>query len=158
MDAAILSDFPWRRIRDYVRRMTRDPHAADDIAQETFIKASTTKAELKNPRRRISWFFAIARNVAIDWIRGRQALPRALACCEVREPEDPYDVAALDDQRDSVRSLVRQLPDDQAQVILLRYWEGLTYEEIAAVVDCSVGNARVRAHRARETLRELALA
>lgn len=140
-------------------RLVGDEHAARDIVQHVFLRlCDQTPEELEG--RMVQWLFAVCRNKAIDWLRGRK---RSSGGGEVELPRCPShepDPAAAAEQRDLVQQLGRwitELPAGQREAISL-WVEGLSYRQIAETLETSEGNVRVLMHRAIKRLRENASA
>ncbi len=134
-------------VRRYFRRLVDEPSAADDLAQEVFLRV-VRGAESYRPRERErAWIFRIARNVFLDHQR------RA-----ARSVEDARDADALlapaQDVRLDIRRALEGLPQDERDAFLLGEVGGLTYAEIAALTAATVPAVRSRIYRARLTLRE----
>ncbi|MFH1231892.1 MAG: RNA polymerase sigma factor, partial [Planctomycetota bacterium] len=103
----------------------RDTHLADDITQETFIKAWLSLPGLKKPETFPAWLMEIVRNTARDFIKKRRIHTTSLE--EIKEtitlPISRHDEYLFDK--------IHQLPDDYQNILMLRYFEGLSYKEIA---------------------------
>ena len=154
-------------ISRYIRGMVRDPAAAEDLAQETLLRAHRKLTTLEDPRRLIPWLYRIATNLSHD--RFRQASWREQPASYDRAPEDtrepsPVDTAVdpaprLDtvmEQREMstcVQEYLAGLSDGHRAVMLLHDVEGLTNPEIAAMLGVSLATVKIRLHRARERLR-----
>lgn len=150
-----------------VARMVRDPALAEDIAQETFLKAYRALPGY-DPRWKLSsWLLKIAHNATIDYLR-RQRLEttplEAGADPDAGSPLDHLaDLSVLDaDQRARGRALARDLQEalgdldpSYRELLLLRFQEGLAYQEIAEVTGLPLGTVKVRLHRGRKRLGEL---
>lgn len=139
----------------YARRRT-DASDAEEVVAETFMVA-WRRWEIAPAGRERPWLYGIARKVLANHHRGRLRQQRLLqressqlALRSVPLPEDHGLVRAA--SRDFQRAWGRLGPDDR-ELLLLAAWEGLDHNEIAEVVGCSAGAARVRLHRARKRLR-----
>ena len=141
-------------LRTFALSLTADAVRADDLVQETLLKAWTNQHRFEPGTRLIAWLFTILRNQFYTDIRKRK-----------REVEDADGVhagalTALPDQEDSValRGLyagLERLPAPQRDALLLVGAEGFTYEEAASVLGCRVGTVKSRVSRARAQLVEL---
>nr|WP_281367922.1 RNA polymerase sigma factor [Nonomuraea typhae] len=136
----------WSLVCGFLLRRTRDPHLAEDLAQETFVKA--TRALLgwrgENPA---AWLLAIARNVLLDHVRRRRtelALP---------DPDDlgvpPIGVDALE-----VRDVLDRLPAQHRKLLELVYLEGFSMVEVAAMTGKKHNTIKTAVWRARATFAE----
>jgi len=147
-----------------VMRYMRDPADAEDVAQEAFIKAYRALPQFRGDSAFYTWLYRIAINTAKNAIvsRGRSPVEYDL---DLQNSEESYDVhGRLADAEtpeglllaEEIRSIVNQaiesLPEDLRTAIVLRELEGLSYEEIAATMDCPVGTVRSRIFRAREAI------
>lgn len=148
-----------RPMVNLIARMTGDRDHAEDLAQEAFVKAFRSLAAFDTTRRLSSWLFRIAHNTAIDALRRpRRALVSIDAPPEGREapavpaarPDpDPVERAALGAALEA--ALGRLRPDFRAAVVL-RYDEGLPFDEIGHVMGIPETTARSHVHRARKEL------
>ena len=154
-----------RRVRDYIRMMVGDADIANDIAQETFIKAVSVidEGRYTDNGKFLSWVLRIAHNQVIDHFRSSRTQQTTT------ESEAGYDILgsrslADDNVEDKmvasqieadVRRLVEQLPDDQRDVVQMRYYEGLSFKEIADKTDVSINTALGRMRYALINLRKM---
>ena len=154
-----------RRVLDYIKMMVKDTDLAKDIMQETFIKAVRVidSGRYTDNGKFLSWILRIAHNQVIDRFRAQKQNRT------VNEAEAGYDVLGTvrlsdnsieDDmisaQIDSdVRRLVDQLPEEQRQVVLMRYYSGLSFKEIAEQTDVSINTALGRMRYALINLRRM---
>jgi RNA polymerase sigma-70 factor (ECF subfamily) len=141
-----------RPVFNLIARIVRDLALAEDVAQDTFVKAFRNLARFDTTRRFSSWIFRIANNAALDAMRRRRANP----VVDARVPEpiaspvpDQVETAALAGAIDQALSALR--PEWRAAVVL-RYEEGLSYEEIADVLGIPEGTVKTFVHRARKQL------
>lgn len=153
-----------RPVFGLILRMVRDPAVAEELAQDTFIKAFGA-LERFNPRKKLSsWLFKIAHNTAIDHLRKREPLTVSLS--PPQEDEGPDYGATLADagsrdpeQRAQEADLARGIEEalgglrpEYREVLVLRFQEGLAYDEIAQVLDLPLGTVKTHIHRARKEL------
>jgi RNA polymerase sigma-70 factor (ECF subfamily) len=127
-----------------------DNAVADDLTQETFLRATRALRRFRGEASQTTWLLSIARNVCADHLRRRY---RREQQAQKFEPEpapqqEPGDSLA-------VRDLIRQLENDRRAAFVLTQLYGLSYTEAAAVCDCPVGTIRSRVARARDDLIEL---
>ncbi len=138
-------------IYGYVRSIVRDDHEAEDITQHVFAKLMT--AIVKYDDRGVpffAWLLRLARNVAIDQLRGNRLTPTETVID--REMSSGADL----DRAETVRTALATLPDEQREVVLLRHVVGLTPGEIATRMGRSEGSIHGLHHRGRRALqREL---
>ncbi len=148
----------------YLLSMARDPDTAEDLTQETFLRALRGLGALRDRAALVSWLDRVATNVFLDWVRaeGRQRLAYAGG----QEGEDAGLIAEIPDpgmrvdrrveqaqMSECVRGFVDELPDDYRAVILLHDAYGLSSQEIAEILGVSVATAKIRIHRGRARLR-----
>lgn len=138
-------------------RMAGSPDAAADLVQQAFVRGYQRLGSLRDPDRVGGWLFRILANLARDHQRSRvrgevplQSLPDLRG-----DGAGPDDAAAAGEIRARVGEALERLTPEQREVFMLKHVEGRSYEEIAAVMDLSVGALKMRAHRAREALRFL---
>ena len=160
MDFWELYDRHYSRVRAYARSMLRDAAAADDVVQETFIRAQANVEGLREPDKVLGWLLRITHNLCIDALRARQsaridaAADPELAPAARVEPSVQLDLERAE-MSACVRDQVDRLPETDRWVILLYDIAGLSHDEIARVLDIEVGAVKVRLHRARKKLRAL---
>ena len=139
---------------NYARWLTRNDAEAEDVVQDACVRAIRFAASLRGDDAR-SWLFAIVRNTWYS--RARRSL-RTIAPLDAAgiepadEALDPEEQLLQQQTVSSVRAAVESLPADFREVIVLRELEGLSYKEIAAVVDVPLGTVMSRLARARERL------
>lgn len=145
------------RVLHYVRRIVGDRGTADDVAQETWVAAYRGLRRLNEPERLKAWLFGIARNTALNALRREDRSRLDYVEDEVLEAVPDEEDDALD-LRAEQPAQVQRAPDEispaHAEVLILRYVEALSYEEIAQIVGCKVGTVRSRLHYAKRALRE----
>ena len=167
-DRSVISELIERhskRVRSYIGMMVKDDDVADDIFQETFIKAVKVidEGRYTDNGKFLSWVLRIAHNRVLDHFR------REKASKQINESEAGYDVigtlrfsepTAEDDivhgeVEQTIRSLIELLPDEQQEVVRLRYYSKLSFQEIAEHTDVSINTALGRMRYALINLRRL---
>ena len=159
-----------RELYGYLRRYLGDDDLADDVFQNTFVAVFLKVKQYEPGRPARPWLYAIATNQAIDALRkkNRRADRRAdalVAPDDDGEPRPlfelvpsaegaPPDHADRAEQRELVRAAVGRLPDILKQVVLLAYFQGMKYRDIADVLDIPVGTVKSRLHAALTKLTE----
>lgn len=148
---------------NFALRMTFDQAEAEDLVQETYLKAFRFFDKFESGTNCKAWLFRIMKNSYINKYRKAQKAPETLDYDAV---EDFYHTIRGDEGDDEARavfanllddevtSAIERLPEDFRTVVILCDIEGFTYEEIAEFVDCPVGTVRSRLHRGRKLLRE----
>ena len=153
------------RVRDYIRMMVKDHDLADDILQETFIKAVQVidDGRYADTGKFLSWMLRIAHNKVIDYFRSQKSAKT------VNESESGYNVlgtlrfadSSVEDRLISeqialdVRRRVDHLPQEQREVVMLRYYSGLSFQEIAEQTNVSINTALGRMRYALINLRKM---
>jgi len=147
-----------------VMRYLRDPADAEDVAQEAFIKAYRALPQFRGDSAFYTWLYRIAINTAKNALAARDRSPVTYELdmqsgddstdmvSRLKDPETPEGLALTEEIRNTVNRAIEELPEDLRTAIVLRELEGLSYEEIAAAMDCPVGTVRSRIFRAREAI------
>jgi RNA polymerase sigma-70 factor (ECF subfamily) len=154
---AQIFDQHYARMFDYCYLRTGDRSAAEDLASDVFLQALRG---IRGYRYRgapfSAWLYAIARNVSADFIRQRAHRPVMPLLVNGTSPQlavpDGAEAAA---RNHDIQSALRQLTDDQQQVIILRFFHGLSHEETAAAMRKRSGAVRVLQSRALQALRRV---
>ncbi len=153
---ACLVDRYEREIFTYLFRMTRNVEDARDLTQEVFIKVFRKISGFRGDSGFRTWLYRVATNHALNFLKRR---PPAASDVPLTYLSDPALSAAVAlerrDMASHVTRAVQALPRRQKAVVVLRVQEGLTYAEIARVLDCSVGNCKAAYHNAVKRLREI---
>jgi len=139
-----------------IYRMCGDQQVAEDAAQETFIQAWLRLRSFRPGTSLRSWLYRIAVNTAIDMLRKeKRILPGAVEDLHLKDPQPgPEALAANSERAATVQEAVLSLPDASRAVLILREYEGLSYQEIAEALDIPVGTVMSRLNYARKLLRE----
>jgi RNA polymerase sigma-70 factor (ECF subfamily) len=151
------------RVMHVVMRFVRDADEAEDVAQEAFIKAYSAINNFRGDSAFYTWLFRIATNAAKNHLvaRGRRTpvldvdIDEALMHDEnQRLVEDESPQAALETQELEavIKRAVQDLPDELQTALCLREFDGLSYEDIAVIMNCPIGTVRSRIFRGRETV------
>lgn len=159
-----------RPVFSLVLRMVRDRQLAEDLSQETFIKALNAISTYRPEYKFSSWIFKIANNAAIDHLRRREldtlsldGAPNASTPEEIEatalqvggKGESALDELEARELGSAIERAIAQLRPEYRACILLRHVEGLAYEEIAQSLDLPLGTVKTYIHRARHELRDL---
>jgi RNA polymerase sigma factor (sigma-70 family) len=154
-----LADRHASRLSALAARLIGDAVEAEDLTQETLLQAYLGLDRLRDPERFSSWIYGIAVNLAKMRLRSRRngALPMLeptrLAALVAADPS-PAEVVEARELWSLVESALDVLPAEQRRAVLLHYVDGLSCEEIAALLGEPAGTVRVRLHRARARLRD----
>jgi RNA polymerase sigma-70 factor (ECF subfamily) len=150
------------RICRYIASMVRDPAEAEDLTQETFLRAHCSQETLRDPKAARGWLYRIATHLCVDRLRkrGRQvALDSEEDMLQVRPAASQYPPAHQNVERAETSACVQRcldyLPDSYRAVILLYEAHGLKAGEIAELLSVSVGTVKIRLHRARRRLQKV---
>jgi RNA polymerase sigma-70 factor, ECF subfamily len=147
-----------------VMRYVRIPAEAEDIAQEAFIKAYRALPQFRGDSAFYTWLYRIAINTAKNAVVSRDRSPVEYALdlqntdesydmqSKLKDNETPEALVLTEEIRSTVNQAIEALPEDLRTAIVLRELEGLSYEEIAASMECPVGTVRSRIFRAREAI------
>ena len=157
-----------RRIERLIARMVRDVDLVQDIAQETFIRAYRAMPQFRGDSAFYTWLYRIAVNTAkkalVDLKRDPLVTESARAGAnddddetsrverELTDGETPESLLASKEVAQAVSAAIDALSNDLRQAITLREIEGLSYEEIAELMNCPIGTVRSRIFRAREAI------
>lgn len=153
------------KIYHHCYRMLNNRHEAEDIAQETFIRAYVNIHSFDDQRKFSTWLYRIATNLTIDRIRKRK--PDYFLDAEIKGTEglDMYSQLAIDDRlpeeeveglelQDHIHKEISDLPPKYRSIIILRYLEDFSLKEISDILDIPLGTVKTRIHRGREALRK----
>ncbi len=135
-------------------RMLHDPVEAEDAAQEIFLRVYNQIKTYTPGRRFSTWILSIASHYCIDVLRRRRPTTDldAIAFWKASDRPEPEENAITLETRDEVRDLLNKLPEKYRSVTVLRYWQDLSYDEIAQATGLSVPTVKTRLFRARELL------
>lgn len=151
------------KVLKLIMRYVRDPVEAEDVAQEAFLKAYRALPSFRGDSAFYTWLYRIAINTAknalvssrrrpVDYDLDLQDPEQYDMQARLKDAETPEGLLLTDEIRDTVNSAIEHLPEDLRTAIVLRELEGMSYEEIAAAMDCPVGTVRSRIFRAREAI------
>ncbi len=145
-----------KEIHRYAFRMTGNPEDAQDVLQDTFLKAFRAFPRLPAEANHRAWLYRIAHRQALNLFRSQK----------VRATEPLEDVAAVDDSNGhpddlaetrrlvrALRHVIRELTPRQRSALLLRKYEGLPYRDVADILACSEDNARAQVYQAMKKVR-----
>ncbi|WP_245986277.1 RNA polymerase sigma factor [Azospirillum thermophilum] len=152
-DRAIAAHVP--RLRRYATALVGNRHDADDLVQDCVEKALANRHALRDPSRLGGWLLSILHNLHVSGVRGRR---RRGAEIPVEELADDLALSAQPSDRGAVRDFVRafaRLSEEHRTILLLTGLEGLSYREVAEVLEVPIGTVMSRLARARERLRVL---
>jgi RNA polymerase sigma-70 factor, ECF subfamily len=146
----------------YALILTRDRSGAEDLVQETCLRALRAMAALRPESNIKSWLFTILRHIWLNQLR--QAKVARLVNLDSHEQSESLAVSTANDlhsdyvasiERGQIRNAIQQLPMEAREIILLREYEELSYREIGGLLGCPIGTVMSRLARARLKLRDL---
>ena len=153
-----------RKLLRLISRLVRDAAEAEDVAQEAFIKAYRALPSFRGESAFYTWLYRIGVNTAKNWLvaNGRRAPTSTELNNEdaenfgesdlLQDVETPERLLMTKQIGDTVNAAMAALPDELRTAITLREIDGLSYEDIAQVMDCPIGTVRSRIFRARESI------
>jgi RNA polymerase sigma-70 factor (ECF subfamily) len=154
------------RIISLCYRYTKNHHDAEEVAQESFLRAYKSLDKFRYDSKFYSWLHRISVNCSLNYINSKQKLQEKETISDnigLNEREDnttqetPYNTYNMEDIADKISKLYENLPDDLKLMIKYRDIDDMTYDEIASISKLPIGTVRSRLHRAREILlREIA--
>lgn len=154
-----------RGIYNTIYQMVRNDSDASDLTQDTFVRAWKSLPRLQAPEAFVSWLYRIATNLTRNWIRDNSRVRKESLDQPIGEEEDgntreiadntadPALAMQTQGTREAVQKAIQGLSQDHRMVVTLHHLEGMAVEEIANVMDCSVGTVKSRLSRARDHLR-----
>lgn len=157
------------RVQRLIARIIRDDAMAEDLAQETFIKAYRALPGFRGDAKFYTWLYRIAVNTAKKYLirqnrnpvvyegamaagRGEEDDSNRLEQLAEASPETPETQYAARQIAQAVNAAMNELPDELREALMLREIEGLSYDDIAVAMQCPIGTVRSRIYRAREAV------
>lgn len=146
-----------------ISRYIRDPHEAQDVCQEAFIKAYRALANFRGDSAFYTWLYRIAINTAKNYLVAQKRRPpkddieastaeQFDGAAGLQDAATPEQMLMKDELEQAVYGAIEELPEDLRTAIMLREFDGLSYEDIASAMSCPVGTVRSRIFRAREAI------
>jgi len=153
------------RIIQLVNRYVKDPSEAQDVAQEAFIKAYRALGNFRGDSAFYTWLYRIAINTAKNYLVSRsrrysdyqidiQDAEQVENSAQLKVMETPEYLLLNDEIVKVIKAAIEKLPEEMKVAIMLREFEGMSYEDIAQTMECPVGTVRSRIFRAREAIDE----
>lgn len=151
------------KIVQLVNRYVKDASEAQDVAQDAFIKAYRAIDSFRGDSAFYTWLYRIAINAAKNYLLSRskrnvenhidvQDAEQVENAPQLQGMETPEQLLLSDEIMNTIQVAINELPDEMRTTIMLREFEGMSYEEIAMTMDCPVGTVRSRIFRAREAI------
>ena len=149
----------------YAMVLTRNRVQAEDLVQETYVRALAAADRLWEGSRIKAWLFTILRNLWFNELRRRRVDPVLYKFDDTPfdveslagKMQNPYDILSSEEDAVMVRQALERLPSEAREVLILREYEELSYQEIAQVLGCPIGTVMSRLARARGRLRTVLL-
>lgn len=148
-----------RAVYNLALRFLNDPDEAEDVAQDCFIRIYKAAQTYTPEAKFTTWLYTIVRNLCFNVLRSRrqavivsvddETLPELPA-----KNEDPVERITRQQVREKVMHAVSMLPENMRLVVILSKFHGLSYDEIAGIMDCTVTAIKLRVHRAKAILAE----
>ncbi|MEA2022162.1 MAG: sigma-70 family RNA polymerase sigma factor [Candidatus Caldatribacteriota bacterium] len=151
-----------RPVFNIIYRLTSNFEMADDITQETFLKAYRSLKQVKAEFKFSNWLFKIATNLCKDQFKKKKpvakiSLDESISVVESRIPRDnsldPEEKLVVKEEQKQVLEAIESLPFIYRKIIVLRYIQDLAYKEIADILKMPMGRVKVQLHRAHKILR-----
>jgi RNA polymerase sigma-70 factor, ECF subfamily len=140
-------------------RMTGSYHDAEDLTQETFLKAFVALRTFQGERKFFTWLYTISLNLIRNYLKGAKPVSESVeALCNSELRNDSENLEGCVIRGEELRLLdlcVRRLPPDVRETVVLRFYQGLSFEDIAAVSGCTLSGAKMKVYRGLEKLRSL---
>ncbi|UVW34618.1 RNA polymerase sigma factor RpoE [SAR92 clade bacterium H455] len=151
------------KVHAIVARFIRDSDEVRDVVQEAFIKAYRALPKFRGDSQFYTWLYRIAVNTAKNYLVARSRRPPSSdvdlddaeyysGSDELKDHSSPENQLFRDQLEVAINQAIIELPEDLRTAVTLREYEGLSYEDIAAVMDCPVGTIRSRIFRGREAI------
>jgi RNA polymerase sigma factor (sigma-70 family) len=144
-------------VHAFLSRMVNDRALADDLLQTTFLSVVRSADRFQSGLRLVPWLLTIAGNAARDTLRRKKLQVEVLHDDDETQAPEPSVEPAMSDpgQRRNIEAAFAQLPVQQRECVVLHKLEGMSFEQIAQMLEITETAARIRAHRGYEKLREL---
>ena len=140
------------RVRNWLRLLARDSARADDLAQQTFMRAWERAHTFSGRGKFVSWLMTIAYNTFLEERRGERRRTHFAAAMSEAHDEEP--AAAGGDEWPDVEKMLAVLSADERLTLVLCYAHGLSHSEVAEVIDMPLGTVKSHVHRAKAKIRE----
>src|SRR5687768_16829710 len=137
-------------IVNYIYRLVSDWDIANDLAQDTFLKAYSALPRTDDTLQISPWLYRIATNTALDSLRRRKRITWVPFKIEMEPPAPQSDPAPRQAESDAIQGALAQVPPDQRICLVLNMYQGLSYKEIAETLGITVNLVAVRIYRGRE--------
>lgn len=155
-------------IKSFIYRFTQDTEWVEELSQETFVKVYMNASRYDLNRKFAPWIYTIASNLCRNLIRWKSRRPiiaqsleetfdhpeKDQSVLEDSNSQTPSEVIIREEGCSQIRDSIAELPDHLRAAIILYYYQGMTYGEIAEVLNCSIRGVETRLYRARKMLKQ----
>lgn len=146
-----------KTLYNFFLRLTNDRKSSEDLVQEVFLRILKYRHSYRGDGKFTNWMFHISRNAQVDFFK-KQHREQAMSDDEqeiISQDANPGDALEQNQEIRLLRKALAQLPNEKKEVLILSRYQGLKYEDIAAIQGCQVGTVKARVHRAIKDLREI---
>jgi len=142
------------RLYNFFLKMTSDPHASEDLVQDTFHRILKSRHTYRDDSRFTTWMFAVARSACLTHWRKHKRAKDMVLLDEVMEDGAPGPGEQLEKKQEMerIRVALTGLSEEKREALVLSRFENMNYEEIATIAGCAVGTIKARVHRALKDL------
>ncbi|GAA0849261.1 RNA polymerase sigma factor RpoE [Marinobacter szutsaonensis] len=150
------------RVASIISRYVYDSQEVMDLTQETFVKAYRAIDRFRGDSAFYTWLYRIAVNTAKNFLESRGRRPQASADVSdaenfddgirLRDPASPERLLQREQLQEELSRAIAELPEELRSAFLLREYDGLSYEDIAKILECPIGTVRSRIFRARDAV------
>ncbi len=142
------------RLYNFFLKMTGDPHASEDLVQDTFHRILKSRHTYRDDSRFTTWMFAVARSACLTHWRKNKHTKDLVQLDEVIKDRRPGPAERLEKQQEigRIRRALSGLSEEKREAIVLSRFEDMNYEQISEIAGCAVGTIKARVHRALKDL------
>ena len=153
--ASVLFDRYHKRILNFLARMVLDRAIAEDLTQNVFLRMIRYRTSYRTGNRFQSWIYQVARNVFSDHYQANKNRKSDFDVEKLRDTMmDPEETTEQHEREETLRRSMARLSEEQRELLVLTRFQQMKYEEVAAIMETTVANIKVRVHRAIAKLRE----
>lgn len=143
------------RLREFIRCRVADPHTAEDILQDVFVKIQARLNRLKDPAKLQGWIYLIARNAVIDHYRTRKETVELPETLMAEDEPASGESDETDELNAAFRRMIYSLPEPYREALVLTEFDGLTQQQLADRLGISLSGAKSRVQRGRAQLKQM---